>query len=118
MNEKLIYTALIAAALGDLIPTLADAVYFDQQQKQKQRLNAGEITPKQYWDTEALLYYGLNPIYWLLILLVVYNIKGDYRLKAKIVLGIIAFGVVVFVIQKNIKKDQVLGSRPINTPAS
>lgn len=111
MEEKLIYTALIAAALGDLIPTLADAVYFDQQQKQKQKLNDGVITPKQYWLTEAFLYYGLNPIYWLLIFLIVYNVKGDYHLKAKVALGIIAFGVVVFIIQKNIKKDEALSNK-------
>ena len=104
-HEKLIYVALIAAAIGDIVPTLADAIYFDQQQKQKQKLNEGKITPKQYWTTEAFLYYGLNPIYWLLIALIVYNVKGDYHVKAKVALGLVALGVVIVVLQKNIKKD-------------
>lgn len=104
-REKLIYVALIAAAAGDLIPTLADAIFFSDQQKQKEKLNEGLVTPKQYWTREAILYYTLNPIYWLLIALIVYNIKGDYHVKAKIAIGLVALGIVIVVIQKNIKKD-------------
>lgn len=105
-KEKIIYIALIAAALGDIIPTTADSIYFSQQQKMKEKLNAGLMTPKEYWIKEAALYYLLNPIYWLLIALIVYNIKGDYHLKMKMALILIATGAVIAVISKNIKKDE------------
>lgn len=105
-GNAILYAGALGLLLSDIIPTPADSVYFTLQQKNKAKLNAKEITPKQYWTRDALYYYGLNPIWWSLVLGAMYVTKGSYTTKAKIGLGIIAGGVVVSVIQKNIKKDE------------
>ena len=74
-------------------------------QKEKRKLENREITPKQYWTKEALLYYGLNR-WWSLVLGAVYLTKGDYTNKMKVGFGLISAGFVFSVINKNIKKDE------------
>lgn len=107
-GNALLYAGAIGLLLSDVIPTPADAVYFNLQQKNKAKLNAKEITPKQYWTRDAIYYYGLNPIWWGIILGTLYIAHGDYTQKAKVGLGLVAAGVVVAVLHKNIKKDEEL----------
>ena len=103
---KLLYALGAGLLLSDLIPTPADGVYFNYQRSNKQKLEKEEITPKQYWTKEALLYYGLNPLWWSLVLGAVYLTKGDYTNKMKVGFGLISAGFVFSVINKNIKKDE------------
>jgi hypothetical protein len=107
-GNALLYAGAIGLLLSDIIPTPADAIYFNLQQKNKAKLNAKEITPKQYWTRDAIYYYGLNPIWWGIILGTLYIAHGDYTQKAKVGLGLVAAGVVVAVLHKNIKKDEEL----------
>lgn len=104
-KEQLIYAAIIGAAIGDALPTVADYVYFNKQQELKEKLNNGEITPKEYWRKEALYYYGSNSAYWALVALILYNIKGDYHTKIKAALWIIGGSAVLGILAKNIRKD-------------
>lgn len=101
-----IYLSLIAAALGDFIPTPADAIYFNYQRKLKSRLNKGEITPKQYWVREAVAYYSSNSLYWLAVLGITYSVKGTATDKLKVALGLIGAGAVVGIIHRNIRLDE------------
>lgn len=101
-----IYLSLIAAALGDFIPTPADAFYFNYQRKLKQKLEHNEISPKQYWTREALAYYGSNSIYWLAILGITASVKGNATDKLKIALGLIGAGAVLGIIHRNIRLDE------------
>jgi len=107
-GTALLYTAGISFILADAIPTPADAFYFNLEQKNKAKLESGEITPKQYWTREATSYYLSNIVWWSLVLGAMVYTKGDYTQKAKVGLGILATGVVVAVIHKNIKKDEEL----------
>jgi len=107
-GNALLYAGAIGLLLSDIIPTPADAIYFNLQQKNKAKLNTNEITPKQYWTRDAIYYYGLNPIWWGIILGTLYIAHGDYTQKAKVGLGLVAAGVVVAVLHKNIKKDEEL----------
>lgn len=111
-KEKLIYAALFGAAIGDALPTIADSVYFYQQRKLKEKLTKGDITPKQYWNREAIYYYTTNSVYWLIIAGILYNIKGDYHKKLKIGLWLIGGGAVIGVIAKNIKEDEKFYGTP------
>lgn len=104
-GNALLYAGAIGLIASDIIPTPADAIYFRTMAKNKQKLNSKEITPKQYWQREALLYYSLNPIYWGLVLTAVYYVKGDYNIKVKVALGILAGGAVVGALNKNIKEE-------------
>jgi hypothetical protein len=107
-GNAILYAGALGLLLSDILPTPADALYFNLQQKNKAKLEKGEITPKQYWTRDAVLYYGLNPIWWGIVLGGIYFTKGDYTQKAKVGVGLLAMGVVVAVLHKNIKKDEEL----------
>jgi hypothetical protein len=105
-GTALLYAGLIGLLLSDIIPTPADAIFFKYESKLKDQLEAKEITPKQYWLRNAAAYYLLNPIWWLIVILIISNIPGDAGKKLKFTVGILAAGLVVAVIYKNIKKDE------------
>ena len=106
-GNAVVYAGAIGLLLSDIIPTPADAIHFSYMQKQNKKLKDGEITPEQYWKSEALSYYLLNPIWWGIVLGALYFTKGDYNDKLKIGIGIISGGAVVGVLNKNIKKDKL-----------
>jgi hypothetical protein len=107
-GNAILYAGALGLILSDVIPTPADAIYFSLQQKNKAKLEAKELTPKQYWTRDAVMYYGLNPLWWSLVFGAVYLTKGDYNQKLKVGFGLLATGVVVGVLNKNIKKDEAL----------
>ena len=104
-GNAIVYAGALGLLLSDVIPTPADGVYFYLQQKSKRKLENKEITPKQYWRREALYYYGLNPIWWSLVLGALVITKGTYTSKLKVGLAIVGAGAVIGVLNKNIQKD-------------
>lgn len=104
-GDAILYAGAIGLLVSDIIPTPADSLYFSLMQKNKKKLEDGEITPKQYWTREAGLYYGLNPLWWGLVLSALYFTKGNNTNKIKVGIGIVAAGAVVGVLNKNIEKD-------------
>lgn len=107
-GEAVLYAGLIGLLLSDIIPTPADALYFRLMEKNKQQLEKKEITPKQYWTRDAALYYGLNPLWWLLVLGIVVKTKGGLDNKLKWGIGLVGAGAVLGVISKNIKEEERL----------
>lgn len=105
-GEAVLYAGLLGLLVSDLVPTPADAVYFRLEAKNKQKLDKGEITPRQYWTRDALMYYGLNPIWWLIVIGVVTQTKGGLNDKVKIGIGVVAAGAVFGVLSKNIKEEE------------
>ena len=105
-NTKLLLAVGVGLILSDIIPTPADGLYFKWQQSNKEKLNKGEITPKQYWTRDAPAYYGLNPIWWSLVLGASVYMGKSYEQKKNIMLSLIAGGVVLGVLLKNVKKDE------------
>jgi hypothetical protein len=109
-GNAILYAGTLGLLLSDIIPTPADALYFRLQEKNKQKLEKKEITPRQYWTRDALAYYGLNPLWWSLVLGAVILTKGSVGDKAKVGLGMIGAGVVFGVLNKNIKEEEkILG---------
>ena len=105
-NTKLLLAVGVGLVISDLIPTPADGLYFNLQQSNKEKLNKGEITPKQYWTRDALAYYGLNPVWWSLVLGASLYFGKDFKQKKNIMISLIAGGVVLGVLYKNVKKDE------------
>ena len=105
-GNAVLYAGAIGLLLSDIIPTPADAVYFRLQAKNKSKLENGEITPKQYWERDALMYYGLNPLWWSIVLSALIFTKGSFGDKAKIGLAIVGGGAVLGVLGKNIKEEE------------
>lgn len=104
--NALLYAGLLGLILSDIIPTPADAVYFNVERNLRDKWKRGEIEPKQYWEKTAMAYYLLNPIWWTLVAGVTISIKGDATQKLKIAGALIGAGAVVAIIYKNIKKDE------------
>jgi uncharacterized membrane protein YkvI len=105
-GTAVLYAGVIGLLLSDIIPTPADAIYFRLQEKNKTKLENKLITPKQYWTRDAVAYYGLNPLWWSLVLGAVLFTKGDVGQKAKVGLAIIGGGAVLGVLSKNIKEEE------------
>jgi hypothetical protein len=106
-GNAILYAGALGLLLSDVIPTPADAIHFSFMQKQKRKLENKEITPKEFWRNQAISYYGLNPLWWSLVLGALYFTKGTYTTKLKVGLGVIAGGAVIGVIHNNIKKDEL-----------
>lgn len=106
-GNAVLYAGAIGLLLSDIIPTPADALYFRLQAKNKKKLENGEITPKDYWTRDAIAYYGLNPLWWSIVLTAIVITKGSVSTKARLGLGLIAAGAVVSVLNKNIKEEKV-----------
>lgn len=104
-KTKVLYAVGLGLFLSDLIPTPADAVYFSQQRKLKQKLEESQITAKEYWIKDALGYYGYNALWWASVLGISYYLGKNYTQKRNLLIGIIAGGAVISVLHKNIVKD-------------
>lgn len=107
-GEAVLYAGLLGLLVSDIIPTPADAIYFRLQEKNKQKLDSGIITPKQYWTRDAVMYYGLNPLWWSLVLAAVVSVKGGLDSKIKLGIALVGAGAVVGVLAKNIKEEEKL----------
>lgn len=105
-GEAVLYAGLIGLVVSDILPTPADAIFFRLQEVNKKKLEEGKITPRQYWTRDALAYYGLNPLWWTLVLLAVVNTKGGLDNKLKLGLGLIGAGAVIGVLSKNIREEE------------
>ena len=104
-GNTIIYTAVLAAVIANAMPTPADAIYFWRQQIDKEQLEAGKITPKQYWSRDVFGYYFYTAAWYATVLGVLAAAGGDYKTKARILLGLMGAGLVVGVIAKNIERD-------------
>ena len=110
-KTALLYALGAGLFLSDLIPTPADGVYFAYQRSNKQKLEQGDLTPKQYWLRDAAGYYGFNALWWASILSASYFFGKDYYQKRNLMIGLVAGGVVVSVLNSNIKKDTLFYSQ-------
>lgn len=105
-GEAVLYAGLLGLLISDIVPTPADALYFRLMEKNKQKLENKEITPRQYWTRDAVLYYGLNPLWWSIVLGAVVLTKGDLSNKIKVGLAVVGGGVVIGALSKNIREEE------------
>ena len=104
-GNAIIYTAIGAAILANVMPTPSDGFFFYQQRINKEKLDKGEITPKQYWTRDVFGYYFYTAAWYGLVLATVASVGGTYQTKAKILLGLSGAGIVLGVISKNIEAE-------------
>lgn len=102
-----LYAGILGLALSDLIPTPADAFYFDRERKLRDRWKSGEITTDLYWEKNGSNYYLYNAAWWVLVGLAVVYTKGSVEDKLITMAGLIGAGAVVGVIVTNIHKDRL-----------
>ena len=104
-GNALIFTALLAAMIANAVPTPADSLYFSMQQKIKQQLEAGTITPETYWKKDIINYYTFTAGWYAGLLIILYAAQGSYKTNAKILIALISGGFVFAVYKKNVEKD-------------
>ena len=110
-GNALLYTALAAAMIANCVPTVADGWYFSLQQKWKQELEEGKITPKQYWSRDIVNYYTITAGYYGVVLVTMLALnKNSFSANSKILLGLLGGGLVISVGMKNIQKDEQIKS--------
>ena len=110
-GNTIIYTALLAAIGANCIPTIADGWYFSLQQKWKQELEEGKITPERYWELDVINYYTITAGYYVILLLAMMALsKSSFSFKSKILLGLIGGGFVIGVAMKNVQKDKEIAA--------
>jgi len=112
-GNAILYATMIGLIASDIIPTPADAIYFKIERNLRDKWKAGTITPKQYWTYEGLAYYGLNPLWWSLVLGATIFTKGDYTQKMKVGVTILGAGAVIGVLYSNVRKDMLVQERNV-----
>ena len=102
-----VYAAVLGAIIANATPVPTDALMFKLQQRDRDLLDKGEITPRQAWNRDLLYYYFFASAYWAVVLAVLANVKGDYQKKVKILSALVGAGFVFAAITKIIEKDNI-----------
>lgn len=101
-----LYAGLLGLMLSDLIPTPADALYFRDERKLRNRWKEKDILPEDYWEKSASNYYLYNAIWWGLVGLATIYTKGSAEKKFLTLGGLIGAGAVAAVLYTNVQKDK------------
>ena len=107
-GNAIIMTAVLAAAIANVLPTPLDSVYFSRQYKLKLDLESGKITPENYWWHDIGEYYFWTALWYAGIFTVLQAAGGSYENRARWLIALLGGGLVVGVAQKNIKKEKDL----------
>ena len=105
-GNAIIFTALVAAAVSNTLPTPFDAIYFSRQQKLKQDLEEGKISIEKYWWHDSGEYYLWTSLWYVTLIGLLLAFGGAYKKNIRILLAITSAGLVLAVVEKNIEKDK------------
>lgn len=107
-GNTLIYTALIAAAIANTLPTPFDAIYFRRMNTLQRQYDKNEITPEKLEWHVAGEYYLWTSLWYAALFAGIYSFGGKYKTNAKIILASIAGGMVIGAVNKNIEINKRL----------
>jgi len=82
----LLYTALIAAAIANTLPTPFDSIYFRRMNTLQRQYDKDEITPEKLEWHIAGEYYLWTSLWYAALFTGVYAFGGKYKTNAKIYL--------------------------------
>jgi len=102
-GNTLLYTALLAAMAANAIPTVADSIYFRRVNKLERDFDAGLISAEKLEWHVASEYYIWTAAYYGVLFLGIYSFGGKYKTNARILLTLLAGGLVVGTVNKNIE---------------
>ena len=113
-GNTLLYTALLAAALANTIPTPFDSIYFRRVNKLQRDYDEDKITPEYLEWHVAGEYYLWTSLWYLALFSGVYAFGGKYKTNAKVLLGVVAGGLVIGAVKKNIEINKQLKAQQKN----
>jgi len=105
-GNTIIYTALIAAAIANSLPTPFDAIYFNRVNKLRQQYDTKEISAEKLNWHIAGEYYLWTALWYGALFAGVYAVGGTYKNNVRALFALVGAGVVIGSVQKNIQKDK------------
>jgi len=112
-GNTLLYTALIAAAIANAVPTPFDSIYFRRVNKLQRDYDEDKISPEKLEWHIAGEYYLWTSLWYATLFTGVYAFGGKYKTNAKILLGLVAGGLVIGAVNKNIQINKQLKAKKI-----
>lgn len=110
-GNTLIYTALIAAAVANTLPTPFDSVYFRRVNKLERDFDSGKISAEKLEYHVAGEYYLWTTLWYASLFTGIYAFGGKYKSNARILLALVAGGLVLGAVSKNIQIDKEIQKR-------
>lgn len=110
-GNTLIYTALIAAAVANTLPTPFDGIYFRRVNTLQRDYDEKKITAEKLEWHIAGEYYLWTSLWYVALFSGIYAFGGKYKTNAKILLVLAAGGLVIGSVQKNIKINKEIEAR-------
>jgi len=107
-GNTLIYTALIAAAIANVLPTPFDGIYFRRVNTLQRKYDENKISPESLEWHIAGEYYLWTSLWYVTLFTGVYAFGGKYKTNAKILLAVVAGGLVLGAVNKNIEVNKEL----------
>jgi hypothetical protein len=107
-GNTLIYTALIAAAIANVLPTPFDGIYFRRVNTLQRKYDENKISPESLEWHIAGEYYLWTSLWYVTLFTGVYAFGGKYKTNAKILLAVAAGGLVLGAVNKNIEVNKEL----------
>jgi hypothetical protein len=102
-GNTLIYTALIAAAVANTLPTPFDGIYFRRVNKLQRDYDEKKITAENLEWHVAGEYYLWTSLWYVTLFGGIYALGGKYKDNAKILLLLASGGLVIGAVNKNIQ---------------
>jgi hypothetical protein len=110
-GNTIIYTALIAAALANTIPTPFDGIYFRRVNTLERKFDSGEISAEKLEWHVAGEYYLWTSLWYATLFTGIYAFGGKYKNNARILLGLVGGGLVLGAVYKNIEVNKEVEKR-------
>jgi hypothetical protein len=107
-GNTIIYTALIAAAIANTLPTPFDSIYFRRMNSLQRDYDENKITAEKLEWHVAGEYYLWTSLWYATLFTGIYAFGGKYKTNARVILALAAGGLVIGSVQKNIQIDKEL----------
>jgi len=110
-GNTLLFTGLLFAAGANLIPTPMDSFFFRRVNKLERQFYNGEISAEKLEYNVAASYYIFTTLWYVGLFTGLYAFGGKYKNNARILLALVAGGLVIGAVNKNIEIDKSIQAR-------
>jgi hypothetical protein len=114
-GNTIIYTALIAAAIANTLPTPFDSIYFRRVNQLQRDYDEDKISAEKLEWHVAGEYYLWTSLWYVTLFTGVYAFGGKYKTNARVLLAVAAGGLVLGAVNKNIQIDNEIKKKKISS---
>jgi hypothetical protein len=105
-GNTILYTALIAAAIANTLPTPFDSIYFRRVNTLQRDYDENKISAEKLEWHVAGEYYLWTSLWYVTLFTGIYAFGGKYKTNARILLAVAAGGLAIGAVNKNIQIDK------------